>query len=171
MRIFAIMDGIVIRPVSFADDEKIANVIRACLSEYDAPKSGSALGDPEVDFMTKAYDSAKAAYFVAVADGEIVGGAGIAQLENADATICELRKMYLSKQARGKGIGNQLMSACLEKARSSGFDFCYLETFPTMLDARKLYEKSGFEYLDAPVGGTGHTACSVWMLKKLDHAN
>jgi putative acetyltransferase len=30
----------------------------------------------------------------------------------------------------------------------------------------KLY-KSGFNYIDAPMGGTGHTSCPVWMLKNL----
>jgi putative acetyltransferase len=33
--------------------------------------------------------------------------------------------------------------------------------------AQKLYNKVGFEYLDKPLGNTGHTSCPVWMLKKL----
>ena len=31
---------------------------------------------------------------------------------------------------------------------------------------QKLYKKAGFQYLDAPMGNTGHYSCPVWMLKK-----
>jgi len=171
MRIFAGMDGILIRRISARDNYSIAQVIREALAAYDAPKAGSAMGDPELDYMDKAYSLEKHAYFIAELNGEIVGGAGVAPLENATADICELRKMYLDKRARGKGIGARLMQACLDQARSFGFQSCYLETFPAMAEAQKLYVKSGFEYLDAPMGGTGHTACSIWMLKKLGYAD
>jgi putative acetyltransferase len=38
---------------------------------------------------------------------------------------------------------------------------------PYMEAAQKLYVKSGFEYLDAPMGDTGHCSCPVWMIKQL----
>jgi putative acetyltransferase len=40
---------------------------------------------------------------------------------------------------------------------------------PFMHAAQKLYTKSGFEYLDAPMGCTGHNSCPVWMLKDLQN--
>jgi len=165
------MHEIAIRPVTQKDDALIASVIRESLMEYDAPAEGSALGDLEVDFMSSAYSDARSSYFLAESEGKILGGAGVAQLENADPGICELRKMYLSKDSRGKGIGWLLMQACLDKAKSLGFRYCYLETFPTMKDAQKLYVRTGFQYLDKPMGGTGHGACTVWMLKNLSDAD
>lgn len=171
MRTFVSMSTISIRPIRSEDDARIASIIRSCLNEFEAPTCGSALGDPEIDFMSRAYSGERSAYFVAEENGVILGGAGIAQLENANSDTCELRKMYLSKQARGKGVGNGLMQKCLEIARSFGFEYCYLETFPTMLDAQKLYKRSGFYYLDASKGGTGHTACTVWMQNDLNHAD
>lgn len=165
------MEDVSIRPVEQSDDRALASVIRKALAEYEAPACGSALGDPELDFMAQAYSGDRSVYFVAEVGGKILGGAGIAQLENADEDTCELRKMYLAKEARGKGIGKMLMEVCLRKAREFGFRFCYLETFPTMTDAQNLYKKSGFYYLNARKGGTGHSACNVWMQRDLNDAD
>ena len=75
--------------------------------------------------------------------------------------------MYFLPVARGKGLGTQLISKCLEKAKEFGFESCYLETMPYMEAARKLYTKNGFVNLDKPMGNTGHYSCNVWMLKKI----
>ena len=61
----------------------------------------------------------------------------------------------------------EMMATCLQSAKDFGFESCYLETMPYMLGAQKLYKKVGFEYIDSPMGCTGHTSCPVWMLKKL----
>jgi putative acetyltransferase len=76
--------------------------------------------------------------------------------------------MYFLKEARGKGIGHQMILKCLAKATEFGYDKCYLETLPEMLNAQKLYKKVGFEYLTEALGGTGHTSCPVWMIKQLN---
>ena len=44
----------------------------------------------------------------------------------------------------------------------------YLETMPELKQALSVYEKFGFEYLKGPMGNSGHTGCSLWMLKKLE---
>src|SRR5690606_12197722 len=104
---------------------------------------------------------------VAVKDGRIIGGAGIAPLENGPADTCELQKMYFLKEARGLGLGSKMMDVCLHSAVEMGYKKCYLETMPYMEGAQKLYKKSGFTYLDAPMGNTGHGSCPVWMIKQL----
>ena len=75
--------------------------------------------------------------------------------------------MYFLPETRGLGIGSAMMARCLETAKGFGFEQCYLETMPFMLDAQKLYKKVGFTNIDAPMGSTGHTSCPVWMLKNL----
>ena len=128
---------------------------------------GTAYADKALDEMTTTYNKDNAAYFVVEDQGKIIGGAGIAPLENYKGPICELQKMYFLPEARGKGLGMKMMEVCLEKAKSFGFEKCYLETFPYMKDATKLYAKSGFEPLEGPLGDTGHYSCNVWMLKSL----
>lgn len=156
-----------IREIQPNDNQQIATVIRNVLIEFGVPKVGTAYEDKTLDCMFETYNKPKSCYFVVVHNNTILGGAGIMQLQNADETICELQKMYFSADARGKGLGAQMMRKCLKKAKGFGFKKCYLETLPYMKDARKLYHKTGFVSLDAPLGDTGHYSCNMWMLKEL----
>lgn len=159
--------SIVIRNLLPEDNAPLATVIRTVLMEVGAPKVGTAYADPILDTLYSVYDHPKSQYFVLLEDGVLIGGAGIAPLEGGKAGVCELQKMYLLASARGKGLGGQLMEACLNFARSEGFTHCYLETLPYMKAAQKLYAKAGFDYLEEPLGTTGHYSCDVWMLKDL----
>lgn len=158
---------ITIRPIQEADNKLIAAVIRSVLIEHDVPKVGTAYADVSLDQMFETYSAPRSRYFVVENDGKIIGGAGISQLENESETICELQKMYFLPEARGLGLGSEMMEKCLTFAQSVGFEKCYLETMPYMHAAQKLYLKFGFHYIDAPMGCTGHTSCPVWMLKEL----
>jgi putative acetyltransferase len=156
-----------IREIQSDDNKQITNVIRQVFISDDYPKTGTAFADSQLDFMFETYDKQKSIYFVVEIDGKIVGGAGVSQLDNSEENICELQKMYFLQEARGKGIGFEMIQKCLAKAKEFGYEKCYLETLPEMLAAQSLYKKVGFEYLCAPLGGTGHTSCPVWMIKSL----
>lgn len=160
-------DTIVIREIEQKDDPKIAKAIRSVLIEMGVPKVGTAYEDLSLDCMTETYNKPEAKYFVLASGSEILGGAGIAPLENYSGNVCELQKMYFMPSIRGKGFGLKMMTRCLDFAKSAGYQHCYLETMPYMDDARKLYKKVGFEFIDKPIGDTGHYSCTVYMLKKL----
>jgi putative acetyltransferase len=156
-----------IRSIQKEDNQAIAKVIRDVLIEYNVPKVGTAYADPQLDCMFETYNTSQSKYFVIENNGKIIGGAGVNRLENEAETICELQKMYFLPEARGIGLGKQMMEMCLQSARDFGYKKCYLETMPYMEDAQKLYKKVGFEYLCEPMGNTGHTSCPVWMIKEL----
>lgn len=161
------MENWVIRKIEKKDNQGVAQLIRSVFDELNIPKVGTAYADPYLDLMYEEYSKPKSAYFVVESQGRVVGVAGVAPLENEAASICELQKMYFAPETRGLGIGSQMMAICLQTAKELGFENCYLETMPYMLDAQKLYKKAGFVYIDGPMGATGHTSCPVWMLKKL----
>lgn len=161
------MNEVVIREIKKTDNLSVAKVIRSVLEEFNVPKVGTAYADPQLDYMFETYSEPKSAYFVVEAEGQIIGCAGIAPLANGTPEVCELQKMYFLPKTRGLGIGAKMMEICLDKAKSFGFLKCYLETMPYMEAAQKLYLKSGFTYLDAPMGDTGHSSCPVWMVKSL----
>jgi putative acetyltransferase len=139
-----------IREITPEDNQQIAKTIRDVLIEFGVPKVGTAYEDKALGSLY-----------------QIVGGAGVMKLQNSEDNICELQKMYFSSEARGKGIGAELMETCLKKALDFGFEKCYLETLPYMEGARKLYQKTGFKSLDTPLGDTGHYSCNMWMIKDL----
>jgi putative acetyltransferase len=157
----------IIREIEPKDNLKIATVIRNVFEELDAPKVGTAYADPHLNTLFEVYQKDHEIYFVVEKDEIILGGCGIGNLVDAEIKICELQKMYLAKEARGKGIAKELMQKCLIFAKQVGYDKCYIETLPFMKDAQKLYVKSGFTYIDGPLGATGHTTCDVFMIKDL----
>ncbi len=117
--------------------------------------------------MLSAYTQPRCRYIVCEAEGQIVGGGGVAPLQGGDENTCELKKMYFLPQGRGKGLGQQVLSACLKAASELGFEYCYLETFNTMASAMKLYEKNGFTRIPGPLGSTGHFSCDIFYMRPL----
>ncbi|WP_290785496.1 GNAT family N-acetyltransferase [Altibacter sp.] len=161
------MHTAVIRPIQKKENEQIASIIRGVLEDFGVPKVGTAYADAALNAMFEAYDKKNAAYFVLEENGTLIGGGGVAQLDNYDGKVCELQKMYFLPQARGRGLGTQMIDICLQKASEMGYEKCYLETMSYMEAAQKLYQRYGFQYLSGPMGDTGHHACGVHMIKDL----
>jgi putative acetyltransferase len=161
------MPALAIRPITAADDVAMAAIIRTVMPEFGAVGDGFAISDPEVDWMSQAYAQPRSAYFVVERDGVVLGGGGVAPLVGGDGDTCELRKMYFLPQARGLGAGSTMMQRCLQEARGFGFTRCYLETLCGMDAAMRLYERSGFHRIDAPLGATGHGGCNTFYLLDL----
>ena len=157
----------IIREIKQEDNVQIAKVIRDVLIEFGVPKVGTAYEDKATDEMYENFQKSTSIYYVIEHNNKIVGGAGIAQLDNFEGNTCELQKMYFLPITRGKSLGSKLISTCLQKAKELGFDHCYLETMPYMDAARALYKKNGFIGLEKRMGDTGHFSCNVWMIKKL----
>lgn len=156
-----------IRPIAQADNPLIAKIIRATLEEFGANKPGTVYYDATTDHLFELFERAGAGYFIAEQDGEMLGGGGFFHSDGLPEDTCELVKMYLLPESRGKGIGAAIINQSMEVAKQSGFKKMYLETMPELKRAITAYEKFGFEYLNGPMGNTGHHGCSVWMCKAI----
>jgi putative acetyltransferase len=159
--------NMLIREIQQKDNKQIALIIRDIFHELDAPKVGTAYADPILDTLFEVYQNDRSTYFVVEKDGFVVGGCGIAPLENGDTSVCELQKMYFAPEIRGTGFAELIIEKCLNFAKEAGFEMCYLETLSFMTAAQKLYKRIGFENIDGPMGNTGHNSCQVWMTKKI----
>lgn len=157
-----------IRPIEQQDNAGIAVVIREVSAEHGlTADKGFAVADPILDTLFEVYSKPRSAYWVVEMDGEIVGGGGVSQVAGGDNDTAELQKMYLSSVLRGKGLAKQIVLMSLEFAKAQGYTRCYLETTKELQAAIKLYEKLGFEFIDEPLGNTGHSDCEIRMLKEL----
>ena len=156
-----------IRLLRKEDNVAIAKIIRAVLTEFKANKPGTVYYDPTTDDLFTLFSTQNSGYWVLELGGKIVGGSGVYPTENLPAGCCELVKLYLLPEARGKGYGKRLIEQCFESAAKSGFTQMYLETMPELKMAMDLYERCGFEYLTGPMGSSGHFGCDLWMLKTL----
>ncbi|SHH19067.1 GNAT family N-acetyltransferase [Ferrimonas marina] len=156
-----------LRPIEPRDNARIAEIIRAALTEFGANQPGFAWADPELDSLCQVYSGEGSRYLVVEKRGEILGGAGLAPYQCHLKGVCELQKMYLSPGARGLGAGRSLVARLIQYARRAGYNYCYLETYGPMTQAQQLYESLGFRELDAPWGSSGHTGCDRWYAMRL----
>lgn len=153
-----------IREIQPEDNQRIAEIIRQVLTEYGANRPGFAWSDPELDTLSEAYQTDGSVYYVVTSNGAIIGGAGIAPFPCEHPDICELQKMYLLPEFRGKGLGKALMAQALKAAQHYQYRGCYLETFDAMREAVALYKTFGFQSLKHPLGDSGHTSCNQFYL-------
>jgi putative acetyltransferase len=156
-----------LRPIQAADNPHIAKIIRNTLAEFGANHPGTVYYDASTDALYELFQAQKSLYTIAEMDGRIVGGGGIYPTEGLPADTCELVKMYLLPEARGTGLGKQLIENAIAAAIKNGFQKMYLETMPELKPALGIYARFGFEYLSGPMGNSGHTGCTLWMMKTL----
>lgn len=159
--------NIIIREIRQEDNVPLAKIIRSSLEEFSANKKGTVYYDESTDHLSDLFKTPGSKYFVAELEGNLAGGAGIFPTEGLPEGICELVKMYLAPESRGRGIGRILIEKCMEFAASIGKHSIYLETLPELTIAVKVYEHLGFRYLAKPLGDTKHTGCSLWMIKAI----
>jgi len=83
---------------------------------------------------------------VARASSEVVG---VGALKPVDATVVEIKRMYVRPQARGQGIGRAILERLLADAYTIGYQVARLETVTFMREAHALYRSLGFQ--DIPI--------------------
>jgi putative acetyltransferase len=80
-------------------------------------------------------------------EGELAGCVALHKLENE---ICEMKRLYLRPQFRGKGLGRALATRIIAEARDLGYSRLRLDTVESaMQDAVAMYLKLGFRKIDA----------------------
>ena len=161
------MNHATIRTILPSDNPVVARIVKDTLAEFGANHPNTVYYDPTTDTMFELFQKDRAAYFVAEINAEVIGGGGIYPTDGLPADTCELVKMYLLPPGRGIGLGRTLIEKCLDFAKEAGYKKVYLETMPELKQALNVYAKFGFEFLKGPMGNSGHTGCSLWMIKSL----
>lgn len=159
--------SVLYRPLEANDNPIIAGLIRTVFREFKIDMPGTVYTDPTTDHLFELFQTPKSAYWIAEERGEMLGGCGIFPTNGLPDGYAELVKFYLKSEARGKGIGKELMYRSFESAKSEGFTYLYLESFPELATAVGMYQKAGFTYIDHALGNSGHFACNIWMVKEL----
>ncbi len=156
-----------IQEIQEKDNTQLAQMIRAVFDEFNAPKTGTVYSDPTTDDLFNLFKTPNAILWVAKHQGKAIGCCGIYPTNGLDNNYGELVKFYLSANARGHGIGNALMSHCINSAKEMDYSHIYLESLPVFSRAITMYEKAGFTRLKQALGNSGHTSCNIWMLKTI----
>ncbi|RLB22545.1 MAG: GNAT family N-acetyltransferase [Deltaproteobacteria bacterium] len=81
------------------------------------------------------------ALLVAMEGQELAGCVALRRLEQG---VCEMKRLFVKEQYRGKGIGRALAKGIIEEAARLGYSLMRLDTLDWLKEAMRLYESLGF---------------------------
>lgn len=150
----------VVKDVSFAQAESPAQIAQAreLFLEY-AQSLGFSLCfqnfDKELASLPGDYTPPDGRLLLAHYEGQLAGCGALHKLEEG---ICEMKRLYLRPQFRGKGLGRALADRIIAEARQIGYRRMRLDTVePVMKDAVAMYRRIGFReiapYCSNPIAG------------------
>jgi len=129
-----------LRKATNSDSNDISNLVFDILKDYGLEPDPETT-DSDLKDIEDSYFSRGGLFYVYEDNGSIVASMGIYPL---DQDTCELRKMYLHSDYRGRGIGKMLMERALTESRELGFKKITLETASVLKEAIALYKSYGF---------------------------
>ncbi len=143
-----------------ADDSEAIEQVRQYFRNY-AAWLGVDLSyqnfEQEMALLPGAYSAPQGRLFFAEVDGCPAGCVGVRPLPESDG-LCEMKRLYVSPEARGQGVGAALAMAAIKAAKEIGYKKLMLDTLPNMRMAVKLYRELGFTeapaYYQTPIEGT-----------------
>ena len=142
--------------------ESIKSLFKAYLLELNEDLCFQSF-DSEIDNPLYKYSAPTGALFIATYNAIPVGCIALQPL--LEAQTCEMKRLYVDPEYRKFGIGNALVKALLQEAKTMDYTLMKLDTLERLQAAIKLYQKFGFDtvnaYYDNPLPGV------VYMQKKL----
>ena len=107
----------------------------------------------DVDNLEEEYLIASGEFLVLIRGQRIIGF--FALLASGPNRV-ELKRLYLTADERGKGLGKYLLNLALKTARQSGYKRIHLETTSRFFQAVSLYRKFGFKKNPGAIPAPGH---------------
>ena len=93
---------------------------------------------------------------------------GCGALKQYQPNTMEVKRMYVSPESRGKGIGTQLLAALEDWAAELSYEKCILETGKRQHEAVELYKKNGYQLI-SNYGQYASVENSLCFEKQLTH--
>jgi ribosomal protein S18 acetylase RimI-like enzyme len=132
-----------LRTATSADLDAIKALVAEGLAEFGY-QPDPASSEADLENLEAAYHGG--VFLVAVAsDDTVLASGGLLLLGDGEAKI---RKMYVRRDARGRGLGQTILRRLLDEARTRRIERVRLETTDAMTGAQRLYERNGFRRVE-----------------------
>ena len=110
--------------------------------------------DEEIAHLEVKYGSPYGRLYLAYYEGKLAGCIGLRKIDEEN---CEMKRMYVREQFRGKHIATELVQKILADAKNIGYKNILLDTLPFLENAIAMYKSYGFveieSYNDSPMEG------------------
>ncbi|CAG0983625.1 amino-acid N-acetyltransferase [Anaerolineae bacterium] len=110
----------------------------------------------DIDHFQSHYLDRRGQFLVALDAGRVVGSGAVRQI---DATVCELKRIWLLEAYQGKRLGYRLAQMLFDFARGADYEIVRLETDKRQTRAIAFYRQLGFQFIE-PLEGDPD---DVWM--------
>jgi putative acetyltransferase len=124
---------------------------RVCFMDYER----------ELAELPGRYAPPEGGLWLAFDNGSPAGCVGLRKLAEG---ICEMKRLYVRSDFRGRGIGRALTETAMHQAQVAGYERMRLDTLLAMHAAIALYESLGFRRLPASSDGCCATAIDMELL-------
>lgn len=143
---------------TFAVDNTPENMMTYLSTAFNPQKQAQELADPMIKFL------------IAESDGATMGYAklkfGHAAHEIIATKPMEIARFYARKESIGKGVGAQLMQACLAEAKQNDCDVVWLDVWERNPRAIAFYRKWGFAQVGTQSFQLGDDLQHDWLMAR-----
>ena len=127
------------------DSESVRNLILSVLKD-EYPFDMNAYSETDINDVARVYSGEKNTFFVIKDKDKVVGTVGVKC--DSDKTAL-LRRIFVDKAYRKKGLGASLVKKAVSFCKSKGYKEIAFRSTDRMKDAMRLLEKNGFKKIES----------------------
>jgi len=132
-----------IREVTTEDQQKVKRfVLSVLVDEFGFPRKPE--WDYDLEDPIKYYQEQGGNFYILENNKKLIGTIAI---KNKGNKIAELKRMYVDKKFRGKGLGRKLFDKAIKFSVQNKFEKVILDTWNKFDTAKKIYKKNGFKVI------------------------
>lgn len=102
--------------------------------------------DKEINHLEMKYGMPDGRLYLIYCDEKLAGCIGLRKIDDQN---CEMKRLYIRPEFRGKKLSSILVEKVIEDAKKIGYSYMLLDTLPFLQSAVHIYKKFGFYEIES----------------------